>query len=131
MTFKVRNLSVAILFALGMLAMSGCGRGDLPPLGRVGGTVTLDGKPLAGVIINFKPEVGRMATATTDKDGKYELEYTYGNSGSKVGPSTVMFEWPLGESGPAIPKKYIGLESELKVDVTEGKNVFDFALVSK
>lgn len=117
-----------VFFALLVL---GCGKGDMPPLGSVSGTVTLDGQPLSGVIINFKPEVGRMATAVTDGQGKYILEYTYGNAGSKVGPSTVMFEWPLGESGPAIPKKYVGMESELTVDVTDGRNVFDFDLSSQ
>jgi hypothetical protein len=126
---KVFPTSLAlVIFAIGL---AGCSRGDMPPLGSVTGTVTLDGEPLQGVIINFKPDVGRMATAVTDEQGKYVLEYTYGNTGSKVGPSTVMFEWPLGESGPPIPKKYVGLESELKVDVGSGRNVFDFALVSK
>ncbi len=126
----VRSLSL-VLAVFGVVVGSGCGRGDLPPLGAVNGTVTLDGAPLKGVIINFKPDVGRMATAVTDEQGKYVLEYTFGNSGSKVGPSTVMFEWPLGESGPAIPKKYVGLESALKVDVTDGSNSFDFDLVSQ
>jgi hypothetical protein len=122
-------LIIASLFVV--FAVAGCGRGDMPPLGSVGGTVTLDGVPLKGVIINFKPDIGRMATAVTDDEGKYVLEYSYGNAGSKVGPSTVMFEWPLGESGPPIPKKYVGLESELKVEVTDGTNAFDFDLVSQ
>jgi len=126
---KVSLVVFATLFTV--VAFTGCSKGDMPPLGSVGGTVTLDGAPLKGVIINFKPDVGRMAAATTDEEGKYTLEYSYGNSGSKVGPSTVMFEWPLGESGPPIPKKYVGMESELKVDVTDGENVFDFPLTSK
>lgn len=123
--------TAAVAFFIGALIVAGCSKGDMPPLGSVSGTVTLDGQPLSGVIINFKPDVGRMATAVTDGQGRYVLEYSYGNSGSKVGPSTVMFEWPLGESGPAIPKKYVGMESELKVDVTDGSNVFDFDLVSQ
>lgn len=131
MMISAKSIPFVVASFLAVVAFTACNRGDMPPLGSVGGTVTLDGVPLKGVIINFKPDVGRMATAVTDEQGKYVLEYSYGNSGSKVGPSTVMFEWPLGESGPAIPKKYVGLESELKVEVTDGKNSFDFALVSQ
>lgn len=121
---------LAGLCAAMMMVAWGCSRSDLPPLGSVSGNVTLDGTPLSGVIINFKPEQGRPATATTDAAGNYTLAYTYGVNGSKVGPSAVMFEWPLGESGRPIPAKYTGLNSELQVDVAEGKNVFDFALAS-
>jgi hypothetical protein len=112
------------------ITTNGCGRGDLPPLGTVSGTVTLDNKPLSGVIVNFKPEEGRPATATTDDQGRYTLAYTYGVTGTKVGPTTVMFEWPLGEAGPPIPAKYTGMNSELKVNVEKGSNEFNFDLTS-
>lgn len=125
-TFSILTVSIALLSLIG-----GCGRGDLPPLGDVSGTVTLDGEPLSGVIINFKPETGRAATATTDEKGNYTLTYTYGVKGTKLGPSTVMFEWPLGESGRKIPAKYVGLNSELKVDVGDGGNELNFDLTSK
>ncbi|MFG0261640.1 MAG: hypothetical protein ACF788_04545 [Novipirellula sp. JB048] len=119
-------ISVAVLSLV-----SGCGRSDLPPLGTVSGKVTLDGEPLSGVIINFKPEEGRAATATTDAQGNYTLTYTYRVAGTKTGPSTVMFEWPLGEPGRAIPTKYTGLNSELKVDVGDGDNELNFPLTSR
>lgn len=125
-TLSILTVSIALLSLIG-----GCGRGDLPPLGDVSGKVTLDGEPLVGVIINFKPESGRAATATTDEEGNYTLTYTYGVKGTKLGPSTVMFEWPLGESGRKIPAKYVGLNSELKVDVGDGGNKLDFELKSK
>ncbi len=126
-TLSFLTVSIALLSLIG-----GCGRGDLPPLGTVSGTVTLDGEPLPGVIISFKPDEGRVAAATTDEKGNYTLSYTYGVKGTKVGPSTVMFEWPLGEAGSQkIPAKYVGLKSELKVDVGEGGNKLDFPLTSK
>ncbi len=53
----------------------GCTPSDQPPLGRVYGTVTLDGEPLAGVIVNYQPENGRVATAETDAKGYYDLVY--------------------------------------------------------
>jgi hypothetical protein len=124
--FSILTVSIALLSLVG-----GCGRGDLPPLGDVSGKVTLDGEPLVGVIINFKPESGRAATATTDEEGNYTLTYTYGVKGTKLGPSTVMFEWPLGESGRRIPAKYIGLNSELKVDVGDDGAEQNFELTSK
>lgn len=111
-----------------LLVALGCRPGDRPELGQVRGTVTLDGKPLAGVIVRFFPATGRAATATTGSDGRYELVYTYGVEGAKVGPSTVSFAWPDGEAGSApIPDKY-GAQSELTVEVQPGDNTFDFAL---
>lgn len=103
---------------------------DHPALGLVSGKVTLDGKPLAGAIIAFYPDNGRMGTAIIDKDGNYDMKYTEGVSGTKLGPSTVHFAWQTGESGPAIPEQY-GDRSTLKVDVQEKKNVFNFELESK
>lgn len=109
---------------------AGCSSSDQPELGDVSGTVTIDGKPLAGAIIVFKPDVGRAATGITDPEGKYDdLEYLYGVYGAKVGPNTVSFEYEIGSSGPPIPSKYTG-NSELKVDVKAGANTFDFSLES-
>jgi hypothetical protein len=118
------------IFLVSIPGMTGCGRRDLPPLGMVSGNVILDNQPLVGVSINFKPEVGRAATATTDAKGNYELLYVYGVKGCKIGPNTVMFEWPLEESGRPIPRRYVGLDSELKVEVQKGRNKFDFDLKS-
>ncbi len=127
---SVNQKSLVSCLVLWLAWFVGCGS-DLPPLGNVSGKVTMDGEPLAGVIINFKPEDGRMATGTTDKDGRYTLEYVYGAEGTKVGKSTVMFEWPLGKGGKPIPKRYTGLDSELKVEVADGRNEFNFDLESK
>lgn len=96
------------------------------------GTVLFDGKPLEGVIISFKPDLGRPATSVTDAEGKYELIYRYGVSGCKVGPNTISFAWPTGYSGggPAIPEKYAG-KSVLKQEVLARPNSFDFVLESE
>jgi len=89
----------------------------------------MDGKPLPGVIVVFKPEKGRPATGQTDTEGKYKLTYRAGVTGTKTGPTTVTMEYPIGGSGPAIPAKY-STKSELKVDVKGGKNTFNFDLQS-
>ena len=113
------------------LGSIGCSGGDRPELGRVQGTVTLDGKPLSGAVVMFLPESGRPAVANTDSAGKYDLIYTHGVNGAKVGPNTVRVVWP--DDGPApvpIPAKYND-ESQLKKDVKAGSNTFDLKLDSK
>jgi len=67
----------------------GCGRGDLPELGTVTGTVTENGKPLADAWIEFEPEKGRLSAGRTDVEGKYTLEYTHDAEGAIVGSHTV------------------------------------------
>lgn len=125
----LKTFGLLLLIGAMCLATSGCGGvSDLPELAEVSGTVTLDGKPVAGIIILFKPDKGRPGMGTTDAEGKYKLEYLHDEVGTKVGPSTVSFEWPIGASGPPIPAKY-GSNSTEKVEVVPGKNnVFDFDL---
>lgn len=118
-----------LFIALATLAFAGCGSGDRPPLGSVSGTITIDGLPAGGLIVMFTPSEGRPAAATTNPDGTYTLEYTYGVSGAKTGPAKVHFEWPLGASGPPIPAKY-GSKTELTFDVQSGGNTFDFDIPS-
>ena len=128
----VRILLCQVLFAgLSGTAFIGCGgSSDQPDLGRVTGKVTLDGETLNGVIVVFKPDVGRAATGTTNATGEYELEYLYKTAGCKVGQCKVSLEWPLGASGKAIPAKYSSGTSELTEVVQPGSNTFDLTLVS-
>lgn len=122
--------ALAGCFAVGLLV--GCGSGDMPDLGEVSGKVTLDGKPLAGVIITFQPDAGgRASSAETDTEGNYELIYKYGVNGAKVGSNTVSFAWPMGaEAKQAIPGKYQG-KTDLKADVKGGSNEYNWELKSK
>lgn len=113
-----------------VLALTGCGSDDTPPLGEVTGKITLDGQPLAGVIVLFKPEIGRVATATTNAAGEYQLEFAYDVSGCKVGPNSVSLEWPLGSTNAKTLSSRYTTASELKADVKEGSNKIDFALES-
>lgn len=125
---------LALIFCLSALSLVsfGCGsQGDRPELGRVQGTVTLDGRPLPGVIVRFFPDTGRPSTAATDSQGHYDLVYTHGVHGAKVGPHTVSLAWPDDEPGTVpIPEKY-GDNSQEKVEVKPGSNTFNFALESK
>ena len=109
----------------------GCGgSSDQPELGYVSGVVTLDGKPVAGVNVVFKPDVGRAAAANTDAEGSFTLQYLDGVEGCKVGPNTVSFDWPPGSTNAVgIPAKYNGAEA-FKFDVKSGSNTFELTMVS-
>ena len=102
---------------------------DMPDVGRVYGTVTLDGEPVPNVSIFFKPDVGRQSIARADEKGEYEAMYLIDEAGVKVGPCTVSLEWAPDDSGPAIPAKY-GYKSELKLDVNPGRNLFNIEMKS-
>ena len=119
------------------LGSFGCGRGDIPELGTVAGKVTMDGKPLAGVMVQFHSAAGgRPGSGTTASDGTYELLYTAGAKGTKLGPSKIEITtvWPDGEPKPGeketIPAKY-NSESELKEEVKKGRNQLNFELKSE
>ena len=124
------GLVLAVLLLILAIRTFWKGDGDHPPMGDVSGTITMDGKPLAGVMVAFFPEKGRPATAVADDQGHYVLRYTSDVSGSKVGPSTVHLTWETGVSGPPIPERYGLNKSELTADVKPGDNVFDFSINS-
>lgn len=126
--FQFRSLSTMLLILAA--ALVGCGSDDTPPLGEVEGKITLDGQPLEGVIVLFKPEVGRVATGTTNAKGEYELEFAYGVPGCKAGPNKVSLEWPLGSTNAKTLSTRYTTASELTADVKESANTIDFALES-
>ena len=152
MTVKtIRDGRLAAALSLLFLSLPGCGGpSDQPELGQVSGTVTLDGKPLSGVVVVFHPDGGRPAEGRADAEGRYELRYIRETMGTKVGRNRVEIapneegedapetegdvEAPSvqqpGKSGkPVIPARY-NTKSELEVDVKPGENTFDFPLKS-
>jgi hypothetical protein len=127
----VRSLLFAFLATiLGICAGCSSHGPDMPELGEVQGSITLDGKPLDGVSIYFKPDVGRQSIAKADANGNYEAQYLLDAKGVKVGPCSITVEWAPDDSGPAIPAKY-GYKSELTFDVKSGKNTFDIEMKSE
>ena len=77
------------------VALTGCGRAasDRPKLIPVSGTVTLDGKPLSGAVVQFIPTGstrGNGASGCADKAGKYELTAARGGKGTPVGEYRVV-----------------------------------------
>ena len=118
------------------LVAAGCNREKLPGLGRVSGTVTLDGQPVPDASITFEgaqpgepPSLGK-----TDSSGNYELFYSRGHKGATVGEHPVIistYQGPTDESPDAkketIPAKY-NQKSELKETVKRGQNKINFDL---
>lgn len=145
-----RRLSlVAFLFC------AGCGRG-LPRTAPVSGTITLDGKPLAGVAVSFvNATAPRFGIATTDAAGRYVLTTFTAGDGAVVGEHKVVIlcspraVLPTDQQGlptpdaykmlakanaaatksPTVPLTYASAEkTPLRAIVKAGPNQFDFDL---
>jgi hypothetical protein len=132
---RLRSLPLAALLVVG-LAAAGCGpsRSGVPPLAPVTGTVTRDGKPLAGVGVVFTSESGHSSFGKTDPEGRYQLGFVRGLKGAVIGPSRVWFDGKSGLERPPgpnfkdpIPAKY-GPDGDLRAEVVAGRNVIDFDL---
>ena len=116
-----------VFVAVAVCCVAGCGGGDL---GRVSGTVTLDGQPLADALVSFYPEDGRPSMGTTDADGNYDLSFTPTEAGAMIGNHIVRITVAQvegeGEEGGRLPKETIpakyNSKSELKAEVKPGKN---------
>jgi hypothetical protein len=63
---------VGLIFVLLLTVASGCGE-TKPTVAEVTGTVTLDGKPLELVHVEFWPEIGPRAFGKTDEAGNFKL----------------------------------------------------------
>lgn len=133
------------LLVIPLVAIGCGGQGDQPELGTVRGTVTMDGKPLPGAKVIFNPKEGRPSVGTTDREGKYELDYTADIQGAKIGSHTIRIvtaeEEIPGKEGvideksnsydqEKIPAKY-NVKSTLREEVAPGENTLDFALTSE
>ena len=75
----ILNLSI-------LIAIVGCGGSDKPQTFPVSGKVTLDGVPVEGASVMFRPEgPGRPGTAMTDANGVYHLS-SYGEPKDGAAP---------------------------------------------
>lgn len=116
---------IVLVLGLCVLGLSflGCNRGAGVEVGKVHGTVTLDGEPLANVEVTFRPKEGRASIGITDEKGEYEVSYTGGKAmGAQTGPCVVSIAWGTGVTGPKIPAEFAKMDRE----ITKGKNEFNF-----
>jgi hypothetical protein len=141
-----RSIGMLALLGLSLCVFSaGCDSGG-PQLGTVTGKITLDDKPMFGVVVTFVPEGGSASYGVTDKNGVYTLMFTDTKAGAMVGSHKVTLESPRlsreeiaemkaeGQEAPpeisAVPRKYSG-DAALTAEVKKGKNTIDFPLTSK
>ncbi len=120
-----------------VLAAPGCAKP--PPLGEVSGTVTMEGKPLAGVNVTFSPIVEKgqprlaSSSGTTDAAGRYTLTCEDGRPGAMVGKHRVVVVRPRPgrgspeaaqpPPGPGIPSIYTTASATpLEFEVAAGSN---------
>lgn len=107
---------------------------DAPPLAKVSGTVTIDGKPVAmATIIQFipvesakNPKLG-PSVGFTGENGKYSLQYTNELAGAVIGKHYVVIK--PSDPGQGIPLRY-GVTSDLQVEVASDGKPVDIALKS-
>ncbi|OWK46803.1 hypothetical protein [Fimbriiglobus ruber] len=145
-----RMYSLALVL---MLAVSFAGCSGRPAVGKVKGTVTLDGKPLPRGSITFETTGQRPAMGTIENGEIIAVTLYDPGDGAVVGPnkvgivSTDEVYGPSGIPNPgekeppkakmivyssAVPKQYNDPgTSQLTVDIKKGENVVEFKLVSK
>jgi len=82
-----------LLSAAAALGVCGCGSGGMAP---VSGTITLDGKPLAGATVTFVPAggAGQAASGLTDAEGTFQLYTLRPSDGVRYGDYKVLIERP-------------------------------------
>src|SRR5688500_15905862 len=85
---KLVRFAVCGLFA----SLAGCGGSDGPKLASVTGTVTIDGKPVAGAGVQFISQEpnGSVAYGMTDESGQYEMAFGQKRTGAFPGKNKVI-----------------------------------------
>jgi len=118
-----------------LLSAIGCQFGS-SEFGHVTGVVNINGQPVEDAVVTFVPvQGGRAAMAITETDGTYELNYTPGVKGAKIGENRVVlstYSEPSVDDNRVVdkgtperfPPKYS--QGEEVVVVESGENVFDF-----
>jgi hypothetical protein len=131
-------ISALACAAIVVLTAGGCGGPE--NVGRVSGTITLDGQPLPGAVVQFQPLEGNAPSGgITDSSGRYTLRYTREHEGAVIGEHEVRIStYAAGDSEadppkPEVPEKLpakYNTKTELKASVKSGRNTLDFALES-
>lgn len=132
--FTVKRVTFLVLVAA--VAITGCS-GDSFSTANVTGTVTVDGTPVAGIMLEFEPErMGKKILPTaygmTDAAGHYEVSRVGGpggKPGAVVGRNTVRLSTPEGSSSKVHP--YYADQGAFQREVADGENVFDFEIESR
>jgi hypothetical protein len=128
------RIKVQLLKHQHALATRDVGNSPTKPLAKVTGTITLNGRPLAGVTVTFVPDKGPVAAGVTDKVGRFAMTTYEENDGAALGRYRVKISDSIPEGDRRtegdLPAKYADPDvSGLVVEVVQGSNVFNFDLV--
>lgn len=139
--FKRRTLLVAGLAGIGWLA--GCSDG--PELGDVTGKVVQDGQPVPFAYVVFQPidPPGTYASAYTNIEGEYELQFSPSSNGAMIGRHEVTIrtsskdEIEIEDKSTGkmvVPPLPAGYQERLQVqferEVKSGENLHDFEIAN-
>jgi hypothetical protein len=137
-----RLLGLVCAIVLGLVCLAGCSGGGVKT-GKVYGTVTVDGQPLADGTISFNPLDGNTPTAGGKvTNGAYSVVVPRGNQKVLVSAPKVIGSRKAYEGDPnskmidqyqeTLPVKYTNpFETPLTVDVNSGAVKADFEISSK
>jgi hypothetical protein len=127
--FAVRCFAVAALFLMTFLGRDARALAA-DETAAVEGTITLDGKPLAGARVFFHVGGGQFVGAKTDKDGKYKAKVV--PTGQHKVTVELWKEMPGAGVTQLLPAKYSAEDkTALMVEVKQGANTIDLNLTSK
>ena len=125
----VRPPILLTFFAL-VLVVIGCS--DAPPLGKVSGTVTLNGNPVNKAVVVFQPEGAPASRGVADSNGRYELIYQMDTSGAVIGQHRVLIFLPKNaEFSEMDSSAAAGGPIQRSADVHKGTQVINFTLSSQ
>ena len=129
---------LAFAFVFACLGLFGCDDG--PAVAPVTGTITHDGEPLVGAMIEFQPDRGAPSYAESVEGGHYEVKYQTDRIGALLGHHYVNVTMAGEKTDPetdttynvpeTVPRKYND-PTELEFEVKKGKNVFDIKIEGK
>ncbi len=132
---------VLVAWYLGSSLLTYMSGAEYPDLGRVTGVVTLNGQPLPGARVTFRPKEKefpinesrmikvRSSKAYTDEEGYYDLKYDEDVHGAVVGQHVVKIS-KLVQGQELVPLRYSGFPQEQRT-VEEGSQEIDFAITAK
>jgi hypothetical protein len=134
-----------------LLGLVGCGK-QVEYNNQVEGIVTLNGKPLANVHVEFVPDPpegarAESSRALTDENGRYALERADGEPGAMIGNHFVVIlrgrgmdqnidELPDEEAAPArdrrlVPARYaMASTTPLRIEVLPAEHTYNLELRS-
>jgi hypothetical protein len=138
---KVFRIGFLVVVLIAMTLTIGCGK-KMPTLGEVDGILTLNGKPLDEVQIEFLPDpekenFAQAATALTDTQGQFKLKFRGAKEkfGTSVGSNrVVLHDFKAMNSRdnpmpPRFPNEYtMAASTPISIDVVAGKQTINIEI---